>query len=173
MLRWSLFLFSVEIIRLSDKTFKETIKDVELTPHRSTTKEGYISLDPSKPLPHEYEEGRMTRYSNYTTYYKNNPQSAVDIAITTVNEALGPQRPLSLDVEYSTEPISFSPAYENNNINSKRIIYPNETIGFIFSNHETEISTLIAVDGTTEADKVANGGEEFIIHFNLFVCELK
>lgn len=31
----------VEIIRLSDKSFKETIKDVELSSYRSTTKEGY------------------------------------------------------------------------------------------------------------------------------------
>lgn len=54
----------VEIIRLSDKSFKETIKDVELSSFRSTTKEGYVSLDPSKPLPHEYEEGKLSRYND-------------------------------------------------------------------------------------------------------------
>lgn len=54
----------VEIIRLSDKSFKETIKDVELSSYRSTTKEGYISLDPSKPLPHEFEEGKLGRYND-------------------------------------------------------------------------------------------------------------
>lgn len=53
----------VEIIRLSDKSFKETIKDVELSSYRSTTKEGYVSLDPSKPLPHEFEEGKLSRYN--------------------------------------------------------------------------------------------------------------
>lgn len=56
--------FRVEIIRLSDKSFKETIKDVELSSYRSTTKEGYVSLDPSKPLPHEYAEGKLSRYSD-------------------------------------------------------------------------------------------------------------
>lgn len=54
----------VEIIRLSDKSFKETIKDVELSSYRSTTKEGYVSLDPSKPLPHEFEEGKLSRYND-------------------------------------------------------------------------------------------------------------
>lgn len=49
---------------MSDKSFKETIKDVELSSYRSTTKEGYVSLDPSKPLPHEYEEGKLSRYSD-------------------------------------------------------------------------------------------------------------
>lgn len=48
--------FRVEIIRLSDKSFKETIKDAELSTYRSTTKDGIVSLDPSKPLPHEVEE---------------------------------------------------------------------------------------------------------------------
>lgn len=56
--------FRVEIIRLSDKSFKETIKDVELSTYRSTTKEGYVSLDPSKPLPHEFEEGKLSRYND-------------------------------------------------------------------------------------------------------------
>lgn len=56
--------FRVEIIRLSDKSFKETIKDVELSTYRSTTKEGYASMDPSKPLPHEYEEGKLSRYND-------------------------------------------------------------------------------------------------------------
>lgn len=60
---WFLF-WRVEIIRLSDKSFKETIKDVELSSYRSTTKEGYVSLDPSKPLPHEYEEGKLSRYND-------------------------------------------------------------------------------------------------------------
>lgn len=54
----------MEIIRLSDKSFKETIKDVELSSYRSTTKEGYVSLDPSKPLPHEFEEGKLSRYND-------------------------------------------------------------------------------------------------------------
>lgn len=58
-----MFSFRVEIIRLSDKSFKETIKDVELSSYRSTTKEGYVSLDPSKPLPHEFEEGKLSRYN--------------------------------------------------------------------------------------------------------------
>lgn len=63
----------VEIIRLSDKSFKETIKDVDLSTYRSTTKEGYVSLDPSKPLPHEYEEGKLSRYSdNGRQKYGNN-----------------------------------------------------------------------------------------------------
>lgn len=55
----------VEIIRLSDKSFKETIKDAELSTYRSTTKEGYVSLDPSKPLPHEFEEGKLSRYNDH------------------------------------------------------------------------------------------------------------
>lgn len=58
-----MLIFRVEIIRLSDKSFKETIKDVELSTYRSTTKEGYVSLDPSKPLPHEYQEGKLSRYN--------------------------------------------------------------------------------------------------------------
>lgn len=63
----------VEIIRLSDKSFKETIKDVDLSTYRSTTKEGYVSLDPSKPLPHEFEEGKLSRYSdNGRQKYANN-----------------------------------------------------------------------------------------------------
>lgn len=49
---------------MSDKSFKETIKDVELSSYRSTTKEGYVSLDPSKPLPHEFEEGKLSRYND-------------------------------------------------------------------------------------------------------------
>lgn len=48
---------------MSDKTFKETIKDVEMTSIRSTAKEGYLTLDPSKPLPHEFEEGKLSRYN--------------------------------------------------------------------------------------------------------------
>lgn len=48
---------------MSDKSFKETIKDAELSSYRSTTKEGYVSLDPSKPLPHEFEEGKLSRYN--------------------------------------------------------------------------------------------------------------
>lgn len=63
----------VEIIRLSDKSFKETIKDVELSSYRSTTKEGYVSLDPSKPLPHEFEEGKLSRYNeNMRQKYSTN-----------------------------------------------------------------------------------------------------
>lgn len=70
----------VEIIRLSDKSFKETIKDVELSSYRSTTKEGYVSLDPSKPLPHEYEEGKLSRYNDnlrqkYSTGLDSNDQT--------------------------------------------------------------------------------------------------
>lgn len=57
-------IYRVEIIRLSDKSFKETIKDVELSTYRSTTKEGYVSMDPSKPLPHEFAEGKLSRYSD-------------------------------------------------------------------------------------------------------------
>lgn len=37
---------------------------MELSSYRSTTKEGYVSLDPSKPLPHEYAEGKLSRYSD-------------------------------------------------------------------------------------------------------------
>lgn len=73
----------VEIIRLSDKSFKETIKDAELSAYRSTTKEGYISLDPSKPLPHEYEEGKLSRYSDnlrqkYSANVENDSSDRVD-----------------------------------------------------------------------------------------------
>lgn len=158
MMKHLFFYFRVEIIRLSDKTFKETIKDVELTPHRSTTKEGYISLDPSKPLPHEYEEGRMTRYSNHSAYFRKNSQSAVDIAITTVNEALGLEKPLSVEVEYSTEAISFAMDNEKSYAKSKRTIYPNETIQSAFINNENELSTYVAEDEPLEADKLANAG---------------
>lgn len=51
----------MEIIRLSDKTFKETAKDVELSSvFRSTNKGGYLSLDPSKRLPHENEKRKFS-----------------------------------------------------------------------------------------------------------------
>lgn len=66
------YCYRVEIIRLSDKSFKETIKDVELSSFRSTSKEGYISLDPSKPLPHEFAEGKLSRYNdNIRQKYSN------------------------------------------------------------------------------------------------------
>lgn len=67
--------FRVEIIRLSDKSFKETIKDVELSTYRSTSKEGYASMDPTKPLPHEYEEGKLRRYND------NNNLRQKDVAV--------------------------------------------------------------------------------------------
>lgn len=105
----SLFFFtrdfcSVEIIRLSDKTFKETIKDVELSVLRSTTKEGYISLDPSKPLPHEYEEGKMNRYNENSIYIrKYNVVDAENMA-TSVSSTDGEnENYISLASEYATQ----------------------------------------------------------------------
>lgn len=96
---------SVEIIRLSDKTFKETIKDVELSVLRSTTKEGYISLDPSKPLPHEYEEGKMTRYNENAIYSRKynvvDAESMATSMSSTANDKNG--QFISLSPEYVTE----------------------------------------------------------------------
>lgn len=78
----------VEIIRLSDKSFKETIKDVELSSYRSTTKEGYVSLDPSKPLPHEFEEGKLSRYNDNIRqkYLTNVDSDGVEQTNEVVNE---------------------------------------------------------------------------------------
>lgn len=59
-------IFRVEIIRLSDKTFKETIKDGDLSPIRSSNKGGYLSLDPSNPLPHENENRKIKEFNNNT-----------------------------------------------------------------------------------------------------------
>lgn len=150
----------MEIIRLSDKTFKETIKDVELTPHRSTTKEGYISLDPSRPLPHEYEEGRMTRYSNHTVFSRKDGQTAVDIAITTVNEALRFDRSYSFEAEYTTDAMSM---LEEENELQMRTMYPNESLGLSYLDQDTDADgalARVADDEKAEADKVANGGKE-------------
>lgn len=95
---------SVEIIRLSDKTFKETIKDVELSVLRSTTKEGYISLDPSKPLPHEYEEGKMTRYNDNSIYIrKYNVVDAENVATSVPTAAGDNENYISLSSEYATQ----------------------------------------------------------------------
>lgn len=94
---------SVEIIRLSDKTFKETIKDVELSVLRSTTKEGYISLDPSKPLPHEYEEGKMTRYNDNSIYIRKYNVVDAEMA-TSVSQADNENdNYISLASEYATQ----------------------------------------------------------------------
>lgn len=94
----------VEIIRLSDKTFKETIKDVELSVLRSTTKEGYISLDPSKPLPHEYEEGKMTRYNDNSIYIrKYNVVDAENVATSVSPTSDQNENYISLASEYATQ----------------------------------------------------------------------
>lgn len=100
----NLFICSVEIIRLSDKTFKETIKDVELSVLRSTTKEGYISLDPSKPLPHEYEEGKMTRYNDNSIYIrKYNVVDAENVATSVSPADNENDNYISLASEYATQ----------------------------------------------------------------------
>lgn len=94
----------MEIIRLSDKTFKETIKDVELSVLRSTTKEGYISLDPSKPLPHEYEEGKMTRYNDNSIYIrKYNVVDAENVATSVSLTSDQNENYISLASEYATQ----------------------------------------------------------------------
>lgn len=94
----------MEIIRLSDKTFKETIKDVELSVLRSTTKEGYISLDPSKPLPHEYEEGKMTRYNDNSIYIrKYNVVDAENVATSVSPADNDNDNYISLASEYATQ----------------------------------------------------------------------
>lgn len=150
----------MEIIRLSDKTFKETIKDVELTPHRSTTKEGYISLDPSRPLPHEYEEGRMTRYSNHTAFGRKGGPTAVDIAITTVNEALRFDRSYSFEAEYTTDAMSM---LEDEPEVQLRTMYPNESLGLSFLDPGAAADgplSAAADEEKAEADKVANGGKK-------------
>lgn len=95
---------SVEIIRLSDKTFKETIKDVELSVLRSTTKEGYISLDPSKPLPHEYEEGKMSRYNDNAIYIRKYNVVDAENMVTSVSSANDEnENYISLASEYATQ----------------------------------------------------------------------
>lgn len=94
----------MEIIRLSDKTFKETIKDVELSVLRSTTKEGYISLDPSRPLPHEYEEGKMSRYNDNSIYIrKYNVVDAENMGTSVSSTESENENYISLASEYATQ----------------------------------------------------------------------
>lgn len=89
---------------MSDKTFKETIKDVELSVLRSTTKEGYISLDPSKPLPHEYEEGKMSRYNDNSIYIrKYNVVDAENVATSISSANDENDNYISLASEYATQ----------------------------------------------------------------------
>lgn len=77
---------------------------MELSVLRSTTKEGYISLDPSKPLPHEYEEGKMSRYNDNSIYVrKYNVVDAESMTTSMPQSHDENENYISLASEYATQ----------------------------------------------------------------------
>lgn len=168
---WNLILIcSVEIIRLSDKTYKDTIKDIEITPQRSTTKEGYISLDPSKPLPHEYEE--RTRYGNSSVHARRNAifsgLADSEITVTTVNEAVksyfqskseyAAATTADFDEHTQIEQTAID-GPRDSNINA--MAYVNETIEKLVLLMDDENSLKALTDEAIESDKLTNGGKKW------------
>lgn len=169
----------MEIIRLSDKSFKETIKEVELTSGRQTSKEGYLSLDPSKPLPHEYEEGKLSRYNDNNrpkhtaagsdqsatgvakTSYATSPNESFQLNKTEIREILmnvlnnAAMGGSSLDSP-TMELINALSTEEVPPSNIDTIIYPNQTIEKLINSDSKSSKPPLE---SPEVDKLLNGGE--------------
>lgn len=113
----------MEIIRLSDKTFKETIKDDDLPAFRSTNKGGYLSLDPSNRLPHENENRKIKEFNNNTILirkFNKHEESKENLTFNTTfdSELDGDQKQYRLQKlnEYSKKLLSQNDQQSDENI---------------------------------------------------------
>lgn len=171
--------YRVEIIRLSDKSFKETIKEVEMTSARQTSKEGYLSLDPSKPLPHEYEEGKLSRYNDNNrpkhtaagsdqsatgvakTLYATSPNGSFQLNKTELREILMNvlNNAIMDDPSFDSPTMQLIGASSTKKVpqsNGDDTTYPNQTIENNINSDSKGSKTSLE---SPEVDKLLNGGE--------------
>lgn len=131
--------FRVEITRAKDAS-----EEAELPTTRQTNRDGLLTLDPSKPLPHEYEEGHLNRYNdNSRTKYGTSKRSS---GVFSPNDSFALDKSSIRDIllrVLSNEPMeSVIPLVVDQHISDKvngvdepaptkdgdDVVYPNQTI---------------------------------------------